>query len=541
MDRNDLAWTAFRASLLAPLLTGEISSEERGSYFRKLSGQAHIMPDGKLGTISLRTLRRWYQQLRTTGIDGLAPKRRSDRGQAQRDNRAKIQRAIELKREGPHRSDHVINHILRSEFGSGLASSTLYRHLGIHGATRKRLGMQKEKVRCQWTRDTPDALWMGDFSHGPIVLCDGQPRQTHLSAWIDMHSRYVVEARFYLRENLDILVDSLLRAWAKRGAPQELYADNGKIYHSRGLTLACAKLAIKKLHRPPREPEPGGLVERLFQTVQTQFISEVLICQTLSFTQLNQAFSAWLATGYHQQVHSSTGQMPDTRYHVSGRSIRHVDVTQVESYFYRHETRTVDPTYSDVSIDKRLYRVDRRLRGMQVQVQFNPFRSDPQQPDEVTLYDLQDVYLGVAQRYERERGAHGRPPAQEQPKPLLESPYIKCLLSEHQRQLGDACKAGINYQSAMQHDVLSLTQLCQHISRCMGRAGLSDLAQAEHQAIEAFYRKHPQVRSWHVPRAAEQAAGGGLPQVLWALVQLLNKESGSGQASPVQSPPKEER
>jgi hypothetical protein len=32
-----------------------------------------------------------------------------------------------------------------------------------------------------------------------------------------------------------------------------------------------------------------------------------------------------------------------------------------------------------------------------------------------------------------------------------------------------------------------------------------------------------------------------LPQVLWALVQLLNKESGSGQASPVQSPPKEER
>ncbi|MEZ6153896.1 MAG: transposase family protein [Pirellulaceae bacterium] len=124
--------------------------------------------------------------------------------------------------------------------------------------------MQKKRC-CQWTRDTPDSLCDGDFSHGPIVLYDGQPRQTHLSAWIDMHSRYVIEARFYLRENLDILIDSLLRAWAKRGAPQELYADNGKVYHSRGLTLACAKLAIKKLHRPPREPEPGGLVERLFK------------------------------------------------------------------------------------------------------------------------------------------------------------------------------------------------------------------------------------------------------------------------------------
>ena len=356
-----------------------------------------------------------------------------------------------------------------------------------------------------------------------------------------MHSRYVVEARFYFRENLDILIDSLLRAWAKHGAPRELYADNGKVYHSNGLTLACAKLAIKKLHRPPREPEPGGLVERFFQTVQTQFTSEVLICQTLSFTQLNQAFSAWLATGYHQQVHSSTGHTPDKRYHVSGRSIRHVDVTQVESYFYRHETRTVDPTYSDVSIDKRLYRVDPRLRGMQVKVQFNPFRSDPQQPDEVILYDLQDVYLGVAQRYERERGAHGKMPTPEPPKPLLESPYIKCLLDEHQRQLSDATQAGINYHSAMQHDVLSLTQLCQHIARHLGRSGLSGLDEAEHSAIEAFYQKHPQVRSWHVPRAAQQAAGGGLPQLLWALVQLLSGEGGPGQSSPAEPPPKDER
>ena len=137
MDRNDLVWTAFRASLLAPLLTG--------------------------------------------GIDGLTPKRRSDRGQAQQSHFAKIQRAIELKREGPHRSDHVINRILKSEYGSGLASSTLYRHLGIQGATRKRLGFQKEKVRCLWTRDAPDALWMGDFSHGPIVMYHGElgPNMAH--------------------------------------------------------------------------------------------------------------------------------------------------------------------------------------------------------------------------------------------------------------------------------------------------------------------------------------------------------------------------
>jgi transposase InsO family protein len=499
------------------------------------------MPDGKSGMISIRTLRRWYQQLRTHGIDGLAPKRRSDRGQAQRRHRAKIQRAIELKREGPHRSDLVINHILKNEFGSGLASSTLYWHLGIQGATRKRLGVQREKVRCHWTRDSPDWLWMGDFSQGPIILFQGEPKQTYLSAWIDMHSRYAVEARFYLRENVDILIDSLLRAWAKHGAPKELYADNGKVYHSNGLVIACAKLAIKKLHRPPREPEPGGLIERFFQTVQSQFTSEVKACQTLTFEQLGQAFSAWLETAYHQQVHSVTGQTPNALYKTGSRVMRLVDITQIESYFYRKELRIVDPTHSDVSIDKRLYRVDPRLRGMKVQILFNPFRSDQEQPDEVKLYDLQDVYLGVGQRYQRQHGAHGETSSAAKPKPLLESAYIKCLLEDHRRALAEACRAGISYQSAMQHDVLSIAQLGQHLSRHLGRAGLSGLNERELEAIEAFYRKHSQVRSWQVQRAAEQAAGGGLPQLLWALQKLLTSDGPPHVSSSDQSPPNPER
>jgi len=47
MDHNDLAWTAFRASLLSPLLTGEVASDERGAYFQKLAKQTHRLPDGK--------------------------------------------------------------------------------------------------------------------------------------------------------------------------------------------------------------------------------------------------------------------------------------------------------------------------------------------------------------------------------------------------------------------------------------------------------------------------------------------------------------
>ena len=124
MDRNDLAWTAFRTSLLSPLLTGQIPSSERGAYFQKLAGQTHQLPGGQGKTISVRTLRRWYQQLRQSGIEGIKPQRRSDRGQPRKSIQAKVERAVALKLEQPSRSDRVINRVLKAEFGSGLASST---------------------------------------------------------------------------------------------------------------------------------------------------------------------------------------------------------------------------------------------------------------------------------------------------------------------------------------------------------------------------------------------------------------------------------
>jgi hypothetical protein len=92
------------------------------------------------------------------------------------------------------------------------------------------LGVTRQKIRCRWTRDFSNALWLGDFQDGPYVLHDAHVVETHLSGFIDCHSRFVVDARYYLRENLDILIDGLLRAWSLHGASRELYLDNAKIY-----------------------------------------------------------------------------------------------------------------------------------------------------------------------------------------------------------------------------------------------------------------------------------------------------------------------
>ena len=238
MGRNDEDWAVFWCSLLSPVLLGEIPEAQRERYFQQLSREERHLPNGQRRCISARTFRRQWRRLKDGGVPGLYRRRRSDRGKARKKHADLLARAVELKKEQPWRSDKVINRILKREFGRAVPRSTLYEHLRREGATRRKLGVSKQKVRCRWTRDQPGALWLGDFEHGPLVIQRGEAIKTHLSAWIDCHSRYIVEARYYVRENLDILIDSLLRAWGSHGASRELYVDNAKIYHAKALQLA---------------------------------------------------------------------------------------------------------------------------------------------------------------------------------------------------------------------------------------------------------------------------------------------------------------
>ena len=186
MGRNDQAWAVFRCSLLSPLLTGEIPEAEREAYFHGLSPEERLLPNGQRKRISVRTLRRWWKRLRDEGVDGTFRRRRRDRGRARKKQQSLLDRAVELKKEQPRRSDVVINRILKQEFGRGVPRSTLYRHLRRQGATRRKLGISQQKIRCRWTREQPGVLWVGDFEHGPPVVHQGSAVQTRLSAWIEI-------------------------------------------------------------------------------------------------------------------------------------------------------------------------------------------------------------------------------------------------------------------------------------------------------------------------------------------------------------------
>jgi len=516
MKRRDEEWAVFWCSLLQPVLFGEVDRAGTNQFLKQLAQQEHLFPNGLRKKPSLSTLRRKLRQYRGAGFNGLARKARADRGRPRAHSPELIQKAIQLKRDQPKRSDETINQFLSAYYDKTVPKSTLYRFLKEAGATRIKLGISRQPVRRRWSRDQTHALWVGDFEDGPYLLDQDQVVRSHLSAWIDCHSRFVVEGRYYYQENLDILIDSLLRAWTTHGASLALYVDNAKVYQARALQAACFRLHIRLLHRKPGDPPGGGLIERFFQTTQSQFEAEVRQGEILTLEQINRAFSAWLAVSYHRRPNDQTKQTPEQRYQQGLTAIRHVDMDGVLESFMQRQQRRVHADFSDVQLDGRFYRVDKRLRGEKVELRYDPF--GPCQT--VLVYSLKDEYLGKGILHDRQRGEGAGPPKRGK----AQFNYLDLLIGKHEAELAQRT-AGIDYRQAMRQRPWPFHAFAKTLAQLLGLKGqLTALSAGELETLQKFYSRHPSLVQTMVTEAVEKAEQKNLPCILYELQKLAQRK-----------------
>lgn len=516
MRKKDEQWALFWCSLLRPVLF-EHGRHEVSTYrfLKELSQKQIAFPDGTYRRPSLSTLKRKLRKYRKEGFDALARKSRSDRGRPRTVPQNVIDRAVAIKRDLPTRSSETINNMLKAEYGLTLPKSTLYRHLKEAGATRIKLGIDRKKVRKRWTRNHTHDLWIGDFQEGPYVLLeDGQVVQTHLSAFIDCHSRWMVSARYYFRQNLDILIDTLLRAWAVYGASKQLYLDNAKVYHSHALNSACLRLGIDLIHRTAGDPAPGGLIERFFGTVQSQFEPEVRAGEILTLAQLNRAFSAWLTVSYHQRINADTQQTPKQRYHDGLTVLRKVDTTEAIRSFMKRATRHVHRDFCDIQLNGRFYRVDRGLRGDKVEVRYDPYST----METVLIYSLKDVYLGEGRQHQRQAGDQ---PGPEAPPGKVQYSYLDMLIRQHEQLLNNQVP-GIDYRSVAAARAWSFMAFAQTFARLLGRkGGLSAFNAGELERLKKTYNRSTNLNDSLLIRAFKQTSDKNISGILNQLEHLL--------------------
>lgn len=363
-----------RYAVIAPVSKRDMSlaeasegwSEVRQARVSKLSSGA---PD-----VSMRTLRRWAAAYQENGFEGLHKRERSDQGSARRLNARVLERAAALKSELPARSVRQLIDIMAAE-GSiepgSVSRSTLARHLKASGC----MDIPRRSVKGvkRFVKARPNQLWQGDLKYGPYVPDgSGKVKRTYLIAFIDDCSRLITHAEFYFDQDGDSLEHCLRRAILKRGVPEAVFVDNGKIFVSRVLRTACATLGVRHLTAAPYAPQGKGKIERWIGVADRSFIQELKVSPALGLEELNRRFWGWLEEFYHRRPHSSLeGKAPLDAWQAGIKDVRTATPEEITTAFLHSAERKVDHT-GCFSLNGRLYFAGVEYAGKKVLLRFDP-------------------------------------------------------------------------------------------------------------------------------------------------------------------------
>jgi len=357
-----------RYEIIAPLLSKSLEPAEKQRL------RAEIIRENNL---SERTLRRYLQLHKQQGFEGLITKTRSTKGKSKAISAGILQEAIEIRRELPKRSVRRIIKILEGEGKvkqGEIAKSTLTRQLlnaGFGAAQAKADGNASGARRFQ--KQHRNSLWMTDLKYGPYIPGkDGKKVRTYLLAFIDDATRLCVHGEFYDNQKLPILEDGFRKALLKFGIPDALYLDNGKIFISKWMRLACGRLGIKHLRCQPYAANQKGKIESLNRFAE-EFLQELSLEPPESLTALNQKFGIWLEEGYTNKPHSGiNNKTPIDAYRADPQSIRFTSPEKCREVFLWEVSRKVDKT-GCVSLSGIIFDAGVDFISKRVDVRYDPF------------------------------------------------------------------------------------------------------------------------------------------------------------------------
>ena len=428
----------FRYALIRGVADPALTTRQRGPLVRELAQQDHLGPFGDRVRVSRVTLDRWIRTWRAGGYDALVP---SARRVEPRTPASVLELAAALKREVPWRTAAQVAAILAEHEGWSPSARTLQRHF-VALELNTRPDGSAPKAFGRFEAAAPNDRWTGDALHGPVVA----GRKTYLFAFIDDHSRALTGYRWGHSEDTVRLEAALRKGLAARGIPKVCYLDNGSAMVSKQLLRALAVMGIRLTHSKPREPAGRGKIERFFRTVREQFLVELAapgaLAKVEGLEQMNELFTAWVETVYHQRVHSETGQTPLARFTTTDPPVIPTPAALHEAFLWS-ERRLVAKT-ATVSLFGNTYEVDAALVGRRVELVFDPF----------DLTDLQVRYqgrdMGGAVGHQIGRHVHpgAKPETSPDPAPPTGIDYLALVRDRHTAALAEP---PVRYTDAGQH------------------------------------------------------------------------------------------
>lgn len=373
--RTDIA--LFRYALIAPVIQQNVSAQ--AEYFREILGKPYDVPHIGTKRFKFGTLKLWLKHYRRHGFDALKPKTREDKGDSRKitgDLASAIQEAV---KQYPISSCAAIHRMLIAEGHIGIgtvAEGTVRKYIRENDLKQKDSPQPRKKFEHEHIND----LWIGDCLHGPYISNGRKKQKVYLLAAIDDHSRMVVGSRFFFHENSISLELVLKEAILQFGLPKAFYCDNGSLFVSSHLQLACARLGIALIHSRPYDSPSRGKIERFFRTVRQKFLSMLRLPETID--DLNEAFALWLQEEYHYHIHYGINSRPIDRFmeDIKTISVKRLTEEELDTAFQITLHRHVKND-STVSIGGLLYECPAEFIGKKIEI-----RHPSDKPQDLLIY-----------------------------------------------------------------------------------------------------------------------------------------------------------
>ena len=205
----------WRWALTEPAMDPALTSRQRGQVVRQLASREHEGPDGRMVSVSRRTIDRWVVARREGGFGALVP---SPRQCPPRAGTETEELAAGLKMENPARTGAQVRRILAVQLGWAPSVRTIQRWLEARELTT-RPGGEPPEAFGRFQADQVNEIWTADLMNGPKVA--GRP--SFLAGIIDDRSRFLAGARFVRRADAVRFAAVLRAAIAAHGIPRILY------------------------------------------------------------------------------------------------------------------------------------------------------------------------------------------------------------------------------------------------------------------------------------------------------------------------------
>ena len=254
----------------------------------------------------------WHKQYRDGGVHGLS--RRASSIAVRKQCSALEQKILDHRQEHPDHGVRRIRDELRRHDAVEVSAEKVRQTVNEAGLGNPPPQPKRRPPQIRrFERSLPNALWQIDIFTFQLK----RMYKVYLIGIIDDHSRFMVGWGLFRQQTAASVLEVVKGAIGQWGAPREILSDNGRQFVAwRGKSRfqkVLKQQGIQHVRSAPQHPMTLGKIERFWQTVWREYLSEAVFA---SFADACRRLDHWVQYYNHQRPHQGIdGACPADRFY----------------------------------------------------------------------------------------------------------------------------------------------------------------------------------------------------------------------------------